>query len=316
MSSKNPGRKKKRTAYNKKRVVNPIPETRKISLKCSDKGSYYNQEEWLDEYYGTHQRHLSIDHLFSDSSSDSDQGDDDSDSDYELSDDSSDSDSDIDDSNFEIENTESPYAIICPVALKTMLDQVAVCRFCRSKLQIIDHENSISLGRCWSLRCENENCKSWTVPARNMTPKVGRAFEINRNLVLACRSIGKGRSAASTLLSTLNLHPPVSSSCWREHGKRIECVATECLQTNLKEEAMNVKRFMMESNQIPRMDDALLEQENVKITASVDGSWKSRGWASKTGIVDIGFDGTGKIIDVILKHSHCRTCNLLKEQKI
>ena len=60
----------------------------------------------------------------------------------------------------------------------------------------------------------------------------------------------------------------------------------------------------MNTGQIQNVSDDDLECTHVKIAVRVDGSWKSRGgWASKSGIVDVAFGGTHKIIDVIIKTS-------------
>ena len=58
------------------------------------------------------------------------------------------------------------------------------------------------------------------------------------------------------------------------------------------------------------MTEAQLLKEIVKIAISVDDSWKYRGWASEAVIVDVGFDGTGKIIDVIMNlATMCSICS-------
>ena len=53
----------------------------------------------------------------------------------------------------------------------------------------------------------------------------------------------------------------------------------------------------------------------MNIGVSVDGSWGSRGWISKQGIVDVCFDDTGKALDVILKTSYCKVCKNLKHKR-
>ena len=50
------------------------------------------------------------------------------------------------------------------------------------------------------------------------------------------------------------------------------------------------------------------------IDVSVDGSWGSRGWSSWQVVVDICFQQTGKILDVILKTSLCSVCSTLKRE--
>ena len=87
------------------------------------------------------------------------------------------------------------------------------------------------------------------------------------------------------------------------------------LDENLKQEALDVKRYIIITGQIQNISDDELESSPVKIAVSVDGSWQSRGWASKSGIVDVAFEGTRKIIDVIIKTSICRICEDLNDKK-
>ena len=271
MNPKSKYRRKRRVAWNKgKNKDVHFSPTQKRTLKETGRGSYYNQEAWLEEYYNEHERHF--EHRYISDSSDSSGSD--SDSDYEPSGNESDSstnseiNSDASDENDDTDTICGPFVILCPHTLQSMLADVAVCRFCGGNLQIYEMVGGcMALGRSWSIKCENENCASQGLPSRDMTPKIGPYFEINRNLVLACRSIGKGRAAASTLMSVLNLNAPVCHDSWRKHGKKIEKAVNVCLEENLREEALNLKRFVMNRDHIPITNNQQLNDEKVKITA-------------------------------------------------
>ena len=53
-----------------------------------------------------------------------------------------------------------------------------------------------------------------------------------------------------------------------------------------------------------------------EITASFDGSWNTRGWSAKDGIVDVCFEETGKVIDVVIKISNCAQCKRMKAKQL
>ena len=53
----------------------------------------------------------------------------------------------------------------------------------------------------------------------------------------------------------------------------------------------------------------------MNIGVSVDGSWGSRDWASKQGIVDVCFEDTRKVLDVILETSYFKVSKNLKHKK-
>ena len=60
--------------------------------------------------------------------------------------------------------------------------------------------------------------------------------------------------------------------------------------------------------------DNLLE-EVTEVSVSADGSWHSRGFLLRHGLVNICSEETGKIIDVILKKNYFKTCSNIKAQK-
>ena len=113
----------------------------------------------------------------------------------------------------------------------------------------------------------------------------------------------------------MNLEPPVKPICWRRHAKVLTDVTEELIENNLKEEAFNVKRYLQSVGQIDSNIDEQTLRNQVKISASVDGSWGTRGWSSRDGIVDICFEKTGIVLDVIIKSSKCRQCSLKTNEK-
>ena len=193
-----------------------------------------------------------------------------------------------------------------------MLKTFAVCKNCGGQLEIVEKTSaSVSLGKVWQFSCTITACDTSKSDGTVMTPKNGRYFEINRMLVLAMRSIGKGHFAAKKILRLMNLQPPVHPTCWRRYTKVLTDVTEELLENNLKEEAFNVKRYLQTVGQIDsNIDEQTLRNQVIKISASVDGSWGTRAWSSRDGIVDICFEETGKILDVIIKSSKCRQCLL------
>ena len=70
----------------------------------------------------------------------------------------------------------------------------------------------------------------------------------------------------------MNLEPPVKPICWRRHAKVLTDVTEELIENNLKEEAFNVKRYLQSVGQIDSNIDEQTLRNQVKISASVDGS--------------------------------------------
>ena len=123
----------------------------------------------------------------------------------------------------------------------------------------------------WNLTCENGNCLSSSLKARQITPKRNRCFEINRATVLAFRSIEKGHSGAKKVASIFNIHKPINTPSWRGHTEAICEYSEKIMDINLKLEAHNAKLYLCKTGQL-NITENELKDHNVEISASFDGS--------------------------------------------
>ena len=92
-------------------------------------------------------------------------------------------------------------------------------------------------------------------------------------------------------------------------------VAEEVAEESIKKATIGAKEYIAKNGVSEVPSEADLSKEKMNIGISVDGAWGSRGWASKQGIADVCFEDTGKVLDVILKTSHCKICKNLKHQR-
>ena len=152
-----------------------------------------------------------------------------------------------------------------------------------------------------------------SLKARPITPKRNRYFEINRAAVLAFRSIRKGYTGPKKVASILNIDKPIKAHSWRGHTEAISERSEKIMNVNLKLEAHNVKLYLCKTDELNIIENEL-NNHNVEVSASFDGSWTIRGWSSRTGIVDACFEPSGKVLDVITKFSHCKTCQEKKSK--
>ena len=139
--------------------------------------------------------------------------------------------------------------------------------------------------------------------ARPITPKRNLYFEINCAAVLAFRSIRKGYTGPKKVASILNIDKPIKAHSWRGHTKAISECSEKIMNVNLKLEAL----YLCKTGKL-NITENEFNNHNVEVSASFDGSWNIRDWSSRTGIVDACFEPTGKVLDVITKFSHCKTC--------
>ena len=79
--------------------------------------------------------------------------------------------------------------------------------------------------------------------------------------------------------------------------------------------SIETKEYLHRNGQIKVFKGTGLPGEIPQIDVSVNGSWGSRGRSSLQGIVDICFEETSKVLDVILKTWLCSICSSLKSKR-
>ena len=202
-----------------------------------------------------------------------------------------------------------------------MLEQSVNCRFCESDTVNFEEVSSTGLGAKWVVRCKNEKCASHQMSASfHTTPKTNRFYDINRELVLGLRLVGRGQSAAQKVLSILNLPRPVSSVSWTAHTKALEQTASELLERELQNAMLQVKRCKLDNGDLDANINSSITDEQLKdivvdAGVSIDGSWNSRGWSARDGMVAVVSIDTGKVLDVIFLSNSCSACEQKKREQ-
>ena len=196
------------------------------------------------------------------------------------------------------------YWIFSLPLLQSALNQVAVCQVCSLPLQIMEEPGRrAGLATTFSISCKN-NCNPKSF---DTSPKLGHIHEINQTSILASRFIGKGRSGLNKLCSIIGLPSPVSTTSYSDHTTSLEEKAKILLEENLKESAVKVKELELEPDQ-PKTDV-------IDIATCFDGTWSSRGWSARDGVVTAISEGTSQIVDVVYKTTHCRLCQKQEKAK-
>lgn len=204
---------------------------------------------------------------------------------------------------------------------RKVLEKSVICRFCESESVNFEEVTSTGLGAEWVCRCKNSNCASHqTLAPFHTTPKTNRFYDINRELVLGLRLIGRGYSAATKVLGVLNLPRPVSNVSWTAHTKAIELAANELLERELQNAVLQVKRYKLENGDLDAKVDSSIADEQLKdifvdAGVSIDGSWNSRGWSARDGMVAVVSIDTGKVLDVVFLSNSCAACEQKKREQ-
>ena len=132
-----------------------------------------------------------------------------------------------------------------------------------------------------------------------MTTKNGRFYEINRAFVLASRLLGKGHAGSKKLKALLNLDKPISKKASTKHTRCIAEYTKNLGEIYIKQAALEAKIYLKNNISITFDPLADIEKQNIEIAVSVDGSWGSPGWTSQNGIIDVCFEETGKVLDLL-----------------
>lgn len=97
----------------------------------------------------------------------------------------------------------------------------------------------------------------------------------------------------------LNLPRPITKTPWASHTKVLEKAARELLDKKLSNAAKEVRDFKFSSGLITLGNDERLEDKIINVGVSIDGSWSSRGWTARDGVVAAVSIDTGKVLDVV-----------------
>lgn len=299
----------------KKRTKNEnaaMSEQAKLGLAASDKGSYY-QQEWSDDSDSEFEA-TAMGSSRQKIESRAEKG---TVSFWEL--DSDESAADCSDSSDECDNdhTSDSLNIIDVQLLQDALKESAICRDCKTgELQLLEDKSSRNgQGQIWILQCKRIDCKFHKNPKRfHTSQKSSRFYELNRATILAFRSIGCGYSAAQRFCSIVNLPDPVCKQSWSRHTQAILKAAETLLEEELNEAGFEVKKLLRDIGDIEDCLDEELREKVVNAGASLDGSWSSRGWSARDGIVAAISVETGKVVDVVYLSCSCSECSKMEKR--
>ena len=138
------------------------------------------------------------------------------------------------------------------------------------------------------------NCTYEKIFWSSQKAESGRAFDINQRTIYAMRSIGVGQAGTKTVLSLINLPPPVKCAANNKLQKiihlSVEEVATEVMQGAVEE-----------------IREGASDDEITDVSISCDGTWQKRGIMSTD---------TGKVLDVEVMSRYCNTCVMHEKLKL
>ena len=206
--------------------------------------------------------------------------------------------------------------IVDTMLLEGALETATVSKDCNvSTIEIIEISRH-GLGATWELRCKNTTCSSHKYPTKfHTSKKQGKKFELNCAAVLIFRAIGKGFSAANKFCSILNLPRPIYQAPWTEHTKLFDEKATDLLEIVLESAAITAKEALIRAGDIEDCSTNELKNKICDVGVTIDGSWSSRGWCARDGVVAAISVLTGQVLDIIYLSSSCSQCTVMEGRR-
>ena len=87
------------------------------------------------------------------------------------------------------------------------------------------------------------------------------------------------------------------------------------LEQELCDAAFEVKKILRDVGDNEDCSDEELREKIINAGASLDGSWSSRGWTARDGMVAAISVESGKVVDVVYLSSSCNQCTKMEEKR-
>ena len=226
-----------------------------------------------------------------------------------------------------VSDQDSGYRIIDLDILKNQIMVDLVCKHCHCASNLIEEKRS-GLESIFRFNCENKKCSAET-PTKpfhsDPTIQVNKNglvnHSINRRLALAMRYIGCGHSGLSTFCGIMNLPPPVKTSSFETIQDSLLQAVIAVQSKSMKDAAKLEYQQSTSSNEedyADADDDSCPDIDNTSprdIDVSVDGTYMTRGFSSKVGVVTAIGCLNGKVIDTELKSKVCKSCDFWEKRE-
>lgn len=195
------------------------------------------------------------------------------------------------------------YRIVDISSFFTEITNVLCCKICGGEIKVMETLCK-GLSSIFQINCDNcNNLKSF----RNcpMMGKKANIPEINRRFFYAMRCIGQGYAGMKTFCGAMDIPPPVQKAAYNNVLRKIAATVKDVACLSMSNAT---KQEIQETGQTDNGETGLL-------TVSGDGSWKTRGFSSKIGIVSVVGAESGKVLDVEVMSSYCKGCESSKLKK-
>ena len=192
------------------------------------------------------------------------------------------------------------------ISILASVFQLFWCPVCKYGHVVLEEDKGAKKGFASLLvvKCTSHKCSFSKQFYTSSKLEQGKAFEVNRRVVLAARNIGVGHQGLLKFSAVMNMMAPMHQNSYSDHVKAI-CNA-----------AQNVAKRSME-NAVEELKEFYEPEEDgfYNVGISADGTWRKRGFSSSFGVVTALSLLTGKAVDVEVMSKECRECMGWREKQ-
>lgn len=171
-----------------------------------------------------------------------------------------------------------------------VLSQFSICIECKEKLKFQDASHrGFGFKILVSCKCAGREISS--------SPHVGNAFEVNRRIVFVMRLLGIGLSGLNLFSGIMDFGPGLSNTGYEGVFSHIHSAASRIFEQSAKSAVQQEQEETVKKG-----------GKRDELAVSGDGSWKRRGFSSLYGVATLIGSISGKVIDLVIKSSFCKSC--------
>lgn len=192
------------------------------------------------------------------------------------------------------------YCILNFSSVFSEISQVVKCKTCNGDVKF-QMENIRGLGFKVKIICAS--CRPTGIAS---CPRIGSAYEINRRFSFAMRCLGQGASSEKRFCGLMDLPPPVTQ---KVHDK---------IQSHIYSASKSTAELLMKDAVQEELLRVSVEEDIENATdmaVSIDGTWHKRGFSSLFGVCSLIGVLSTKIVDVNIKSSYCKACEVWERKK-
>lgn len=138
------------------------------------------------------------------------------------------------------------------------------------------------------------------------SPQINSAFEINRRFSFAMRSLGVGAKGAKQFCGLMDLPPSIVQSSYDVIQQNILVASNAVAEVLMRDAAKEEKLRTSLENEV---------EDITELSVSGDGTWQKRGFSSAFGVSTLIGVHSKKVLDVNVKSSYCKSCEVWEKRR-